>query len=223
MFSRNAVNSQGRAMVHIALAPTVHHQAPHGIFNIALAHTFNGSISFNAYAERDNPALGDKGPRRQSHFIHSQYPKTGVAQQPCVDDSDNPSPIKRMGALNNIATAAKVLVVGGYVEKTRQIAHYSACGPGRGKASLNAGVDVLAPSDATPLLKGVRSFASRSGTTFRMNGTSVAAPVVTRKVATLLRSATPASQVLDALRAQASTSAPTLRPDERVGVGRIHR
>lgn len=222
MFRGNAVNSKRRAMIHIALAPTVNHQVQHGICNIALTHSFDGEISINAYVERDNPALGDKGPRRQPHFIHPSYPKACNAPQPCVDDADNPSPIRRFGALNSIATAGNVLVVGGYVEKTRQIACYSASGPGRASGPLAVtGVDLLAPADATRLLKGVRSFGNRSGTTFRMNGTSVAAPLAMRKIANLMSPAMSMSQVFDALKAEASNAKPVLRPAERVGVGRI--
>lgn len=220
-FRGSAVNSQGRAMIHIAVAPTTGHQMHHGICRIALTNDSQTEISFNAYVERDNPALGDRGPRRQSHFVHPKYPKSGVSQHPCVDDSDNPSPIKRMGALNSIATAGKILVVGGYVKKTGQIASYSASGGGRAAGARSSGTDVLAPSDSSPAIKGVRSFGNRSGTTFRMNGTSVATPSATREIATLMRLSPTMVAVFNALSLQASNLNPTLVPSARVGVGRI--
>ena len=215
------VNSLGRTMIHVAVAPTVNLQMPHGICRIALTNGSQDEISFNAYVERDDPALGDRGPRRQSHFVHAKYPKSGISHQQCVDDSDNPSPIKRMGALNSIATAGKILVVGGYVEKTGQIASYSASGGGRAAGTRSNGTDVLAPSDTSPAIIGIRSYGNRSGTTFRMNGTSVAAPVVTREIAKLMRMSPTMHAVFNALGQQASNLNPTIGPRERVGVGRI--
>lgn len=232
IFPRDPPNSAPiggpRAMMHIAVAATRPKRgsqgatAPHGVWKIQLRNNGKTPIAFDAYIERDNPALGDSGPRRQSHFIHPTYPRSCAAMVAPVDDSNNPSPIKRMGSLNNVASARSVLVVGGYVFQTSQLSPYTASGPGRAIAG-NVGVDVLAVSDGSPVAHGVRGGAVRTGTTFRMDGTSVAAPLVTRWVANWMASS-PASCVGwgPVLGPCASTANPILRgPAERVGVGRM--
>lgn len=191
----NAVSSNPietpRAMVHIAVAATtpLHRSnqvaAPHGLWQIEFINEGAELVNFNAYIERDNPALGDAGPSRQSHFVHPSYPRD-TGRDPIIDDSKNSSPIRHMGALNNVATAKRIEVVGGVVVNIDsngtshpRIATYSASGPGRGGPEPR-GVDRLKPSDTSNSIRGIRGYATRSGTSFRMDGTSVAAPQVTR-------------------------------------------
>lgn len=215
-----------RGMIHVAVAATQppraagRDAAPHGIWKIELKNTGSEPITFDAYIERDNPALGDAGPRRQSHFVHPGYPRSNGPMTPPLDDSDHNSPIKRMGALNNVATAGEALVVGGYVKQTGQLAAYSASGPGR--APGRVGVDVLGVSDNSQNVRGVRSTGVRTGTTFRMDGTSVAAPQVTRWIAKWM-TGHPGNLAWRAELAQAPTKTlpPLSGPAERTGAGRL--
>jgi hypothetical protein len=217
-----------RAMVHVAVGGTrparssLAATAPHGVWKVRLKNTGGTPIAFDAYIERDNPALGDHGPRRQSHFVHPGYPRAGRTRLAPVDDSDHQSPIRRMGALNNVACARSVLVVGGYVFQTGQLSSYTASGPGRAIAG-NAGVDVLAVCDGSQAIRGVRGCAVRTGTTFRMDGTSVAAPQVTRWVANWMASKPQAATGWGpVVGPYASAANPALRgPADRMGLGRL--
>ena len=209
VFSRNPPNSYAsqrsdpRAMVHIAVAATCPPReagrapAPHGVWQIELKNDADQPVAFEAYIERDNPALGDKGPSRQSHFVHQAYPRDTGIKPP----SDTTScPIKRMGALNSVATAVEVLVVGGAAINAScagmprpTIAPYSASGPGRGAGGAN-GVNWLAASDTSATIRGIRGSATRSGTSFRMDGTSVATPQITRVMVNLMASGVTAAR-----------------------------
>jgi hypothetical protein len=216
----------GRGMIHIAVAATRpprrtgRDAAPYGIWKIELINTGDVPIQFDAYIERDNPALGDAGPRRQSHFVHASYPRDQRSKTPALDDAGNLSPVKRMGALNSVATAGQVLVVGGYIRQSGQLAPYSASGPGRSPAAL-PGIDILAVSENSQHVKGVRSTGVRTGTTFRMDGTSVAAPLVSRWVVNWMATGVSPPGLRGAIGAAASTAPPVAGPIERVGVGRL--
>jgi Subtilase family len=192
-FCSQPTNSLGKAVFHLALAPTraendsQQGNVPHGIWKIRLHSTNDQSISFHAYIERDNPAMGDKGPRRQSYFVHPSYPRDGAngCQSARIEsDLGNVSPIKRLGTLNNIATAAQVKAVGGYIGKSRYVASYSAAGPGRGGSNPN--VDFIAPSEESNSSHGIIGCGVRSGTYFKMGGTSVASPQIARAIANSL-------------------------------------
>lgn len=138
-----------------------------------------------------------------------------------IDDTGNPSPIRRMGALNNVATAGEAYVVGGYMLQSKQLAAYSASGPGRAATRL-PGIDVLATSDSSQHIRGVRSTGVRTGTSFRMDGTSVAAPVVTRWIVNWMASKFHATTLQVDISAEATTTAPNLAgPLDRIGLGRF--
>ena len=191
-FALNPPNGLDRKMILVAVTSTIskknHHlnrgtTLEHGVWQIKLESTSKVDINFNAYIERDNPALGDRGPRRQSFFIHPDFPRSKRTAHAAIDDTGNSSPIKRMGALNNLATAEHVIVAGGYVKKTQQMAAYSASGTGRKVTPPGIqGVDIIAPCDISSTIRGIRGSGVRTSSSFRMDGTSVAAPQVARTV-----------------------------------------
>jgi len=229
IFSKNPPNgfaATTRGMIHVAVAATRpprasgRDAAPHGIWKVELINKGSTPISFDAYVERDNPALGDTGPRRQSHFVHPNYPRNNYDKTPALNDTGNLSPIKRMGALNNVATAGTAYVVGGYVRQTCQLAAYSASGPGRSPAGCS-GVDILAASDNSQHVKGVRSVGVRTGTTFRMDGTSVAAPQATRWIANWMVNHPSDPDWRTAINAASRTIPQVSGPKERIGTGRL--
>jgi len=138
-------------------------------------------LNLDARIERDSPALGDRGPSRQSYFA----------------DGKAASHAARAKTLNSVATGSQSIVVGGYFAKGKyfqetangnrltEVAPYSSSGPGHPGAGYDA-PDVSAPSDESPVMRGLRAAANRSGTSVRLTGTSVAAPIVTRRVANML-------------------------------------
>ena len=224
-FARSPPSGHGqRCMIHVAVAPTpssrdlpARCEAWHGVWQLSLHNRSPVAVELQAFIERDNPALGVPGPRRQSHFIHPAYPRPGSKARPALGDEDNPSPIRRCGALNTLASAGNLVVVGAHVANTRRLALYSASGPGR--AGEIEGVDLLAPSDASELVHGLRASAVRSGSTFRMDGTSVAAPAVTRAAANLMDQRPHVDDLQGALRRVAVTD--VAGPPARVGAGRL--
>lgn len=167
------LNGSERGMFLLALAPT-HPQlvanpaAPHGVWTISVT----GTQKFDAYIQRNNPALGDRGPRRQSSFV----------------DERSRTYVTGKSTLNNISTGEHPIIVGGYYMRgslfdrysgqRHRVADYSSAGPGR-KACI-PGVNVHAPSEDSPVLHGLLAAGVRSGTRVRLGGTSVATPVVSR-------------------------------------------
>ncbi len=188
---RNSPNGPGRGSFLVALAPTrprsrASSPAPHGVWEITVGNNTGTAIDVDTWIERDNPALGDTGPLRQSYFVKNQ---AGIANT---------------GTVNSVATGAETIVVGGFYGRGRlfqeiggasrltEVARYSSSGPGHPDAGNRYdGPDVSAPSDESPVLRGLRASANRSGSTFRMDGTSVAAPIVTRRIANMLSAAIP--------------------------------
>ena len=84
------------------------------------------------------------------------------------------------GTLQGLATAKGVVRVGGVIGVRRKppTAKYSSRGPSR-DGSIH-GPDVSVRVDDGDVLKGRRSIGNLSGVTFRMNGTSVGAPLAAR-------------------------------------------
>jgi Subtilase family len=157
--------------------------APIGLWSIELINVSENTISFSAQIQRANPALGDKGTRREAKFA-----KSGAAGL-YVSSGDT---------LNNIATGSSSITVGGCLENgypwpdpsdptLREVeVEYSS----RGNT-----VSVVASSDYSLGLHGVLAAGNRSGTTVRMDGTSVAAPQVARALLNAL--SVPGNQTLD--------------------------
>jgi hypothetical protein len=78
-------------------------------------------------------------------------------------------------------------VAGGWILQNGRKATYSSEGPARGAPpgvpAPRPGPDWALPTDETPILTGVPGAGNRSGASFRMVGTSSAAPQLARLVA----------------------------------------
>lgn len=186
-------DSPDRSMFLVAIAPTRPADragarkpfAPHGLWSVKVDNKGLATIDVDAWIERDNPVFNESGPRRQSFF---------------EDRACSPRVVDGQHTLGNLAGSGQAIVVGGRYRRGRifggcdpatmsSVARYSSRGPGR--AGSVPGPDLVAPSDDSPVLHGLSAAANRSGTRFRLDGTSVAAPLVTRRVANLLGSANP--------------------------------
>lgn len=177
-------NARGRSMFLLALAPTARQRAgrpvaPHGHWTLTVRSNSKAALRAEAWVERDGPALNDSGPLRQSYFV----------------DESEPSSVDRQRTLGSLAGSGRAIVVGGRYRRgtafgdsrpgsATQVARYSSLGPGREGATL--GPDLVAPSDESPAAPGLRAAGSRSGASVCMNGTSVAAPLVTRRIVNVL-------------------------------------
>jgi hypothetical protein len=208
----------------VAIAPTSGQQgcvtAPYGIWQVKVSTTQDGPISVDGWIERDDPIF-DSASDRQSRFV--------VKAQ--ADDQQNypAGNITKEGTLNSYAAAKHIHVVGGIVHvsgtsKELAMANYSAAGPIRTRSTGTKTPDFLAISDETDVLLGRNAGGNHDHAWVRRNGTSVAAPQLTRALinnplgihslpVTAITSSTPSTP--DAMR-----SSPPL-VSERAGASRV--
>jgi hypothetical protein len=96
--------------------------------------------------------------------------------------------VRREGVFNSIATGYETIVVGGLRESDRVVAEYSPNDdyslrpqrPGT-PAARNVGL-TYAVTEESRTLHGVRAAGTRSGSTVRLSGTSMAAPQIVRDI-----------------------------------------
>lgn len=181
-------SGQNDAMVLIALAPTRPRDArrpaaPDGIWRIVVALAADApadaAVDVDAWIERDDPAIGSGAPPRQSRFL------TGAPPLPANEHSPAGALVRRDGTCNSIANGSRTVVVGACLkaEDRFEPSRYSSSGPTRNRLR-ESWPDLVAPADESAALPGVPAAGTRSGTTVRMNGTSVAAPQVARQLLT---------------------------------------
>ena len=121
---------------------------------------------------------------RRSHFVDPKWEQTRSAKASCTyvdgEFDKTGSLIHRYGTLNGIATAdvSSVHVAGGYILANGRKSPYSSAGPARGGSRL--GPDYALPCDESYALQGIRAGGNRSGSVFRLIGTSAAAPQLAR-------------------------------------------
>lgn len=119
--------------------------------------------SAHAYIGRVTPTFGYPTRGQQSHFVNRTAGKTRAQNA--------------KGTLQGLATAHGVYSIGGYVgdPKYQRPAHYTSAGPSRN--NLLPGPFASVMTDNGSMLRGRRSIGNLGGATFRMDGTSVAAPL----------------------------------------------
>ena len=175
----------------IAVAPTFGFAksaatAPSGVWEVKITNTQAGKVTVDAYIERDDQIIGVQTGARQSHFEDQWYDTRGNPGS-FVDHPDNPSPIRRSGSFNSIATGAKTVSVGGIRVAGPMWAKYSPRKPDPDASRPERPGVVKVPavqsySDENPALLGLKAAGTRSGGVARLIGTSDAAPQVTRKI-----------------------------------------
>lgn len=144
-------------------------------------------VEVDAYVARTDPNLGVRSGARHSNFVDPKWERTRAAAASCtrVDgEFERPdSLIRRDGTLNGIATGHDpgVHVAGGFVMLDGRKAPYASAGPAR--KSPRRGPDFALPCDESDALQGMRAGGTRSGSVFRLLGTSAAAPQLARQVA----------------------------------------
>jgi hypothetical protein len=135
-----------------------------------------------------------------------------------------PSSIKRYGTLNALATGRKSIVIGGFRRSDYKASRYSGAGPIIDPPSIGGpwrdGPDATAVSDDTPVLHGVLAAGTRTGSMCAMNGSSVAAPQITRLIADLMTTGIASDRTAVQGIAKLADPAPPL-PPQRGGAGRI--
>lgn len=174
----------------LAVAPTFSFDestatAPSGTWKVVITNREKGTATFDAYVERDDDILQLGTGARQSYFEDKWYDTSGNPDS-FVDHPDNPTPIRRSGNFNSIATGKKTLTVGGIRLSDGSWARYSPRKPDPDQARPQRPGVVKVPktqaaSDENPALTGVRAAGTRSTAVVRMRGTSDAAPQETRQ------------------------------------------
>lgn len=196
---RSALGAHGACAV-LALAPTassghaVRTLAPAGSWRITLKNKGRHTVTVDAYIERDDVAVGTRSGGRQSYLQDRHYDTSGGLGG-FIDHPDNPTPVRRSGTFNSLATARGSVSVGGiryFSSSLDPAARYSPRLPDPDAARLERPhiekvPDRLAVSDDHAALWGVRAAGSRSGSAVRLVGTSAASPQVARDLFNRLR------------------------------------
>jgi hypothetical protein len=145
-------------------------------------------VQLKAWIKRSDTQFGRRAKGRQSYFddaAYERFAKSGPARsgRPLdFDELPRPSYLTRYQTLSGITTGAKTIAVGGYCDSEQYPATYSSHGT-RGAWGPGVGPDCLAVSDDSRTCRGVLAAGIMSGSVVSMNGTSVAAPQVTRLIA----------------------------------------
>jgi Subtilase family len=188
--TESSVRSDGykNRVALFVLAPTRNDEqdqaeARYGVWKIRITNKATKSLVADAWIERDDPILDLGGSCRQSRFVVEHQEDTDV------DYPTNES-VTKFCTLNSYATAKHVQTVGAAVKPSERAhgsyaavpfraATYSSAGPGR-DSKKDPAISWVAYSEESDVLPGINAAGTRSRYWVRRDGTSVAAPQVTR-------------------------------------------
>lgn len=138
---------------------------PPGVWRLCMRNNGKHPVPVDAFVERDEPVRPPS----------SAFPKF-------LARPGSPGP-SETGTLNTIATGRHTICVGACLASTRAPSTYSSLGPVRGGPKADVPMpQIYAPADESSQLAGLRASGVRSGSTFRMDGTSVATPTLARQL-----------------------------------------
>lgn len=191
IFPRAVATGDNGTCALVAVAPSFAFDlstvtAPSGVWKVTVSNAGPLGIVFDAYVERDDEIIGVRTGALQSHFEDRDYDSSGNPGS-FVDQPASPTPIRRSGSFNSIATGAGIDSIGGTRVSGPAWARYSPRRPDPDQARPGrAGVvklpETQACSDENAILLGLGAAGSRSGSAVRMVGTSDATPQLTRKI-----------------------------------------
>lgn len=164
---------------------------PHGDYRIKVEDIPFGA-HVHAYVARTDPNMNVATGAKLSRFVDPNWVQTRSAEASCEYENGefdrSGSLISRFGTLNGIATDKhrRIHVAGGDMLMDGRKAPYASAGPARRYPYAHRiGPDYAMFCDESYALEGVRAGGNRSGTTFRLIGTSAAAPQLARQSAKL--------------------------------------
>lgn len=182
----------GRACVLLSTAPTEqdpaaapHRTVPAGLWRVTLRNAGTKAFTVDGWIRRGDTQSGRRAKGRQSTFDEKDYVRHMPNGAPQLYD-DPPLRVQRTGTLSGIATGARTVVIGGYVDATAQPARGSAQGPHANAARTRPAPDWLERSDDSPACRGVLAAGNRAGSVAPLSGTSAAAPQAARRIADAL-------------------------------------
>lgn len=211
VFPHQVATGRDSTCALLALAPSFSFDedvltAPSGRWQVEITNGGNQAVTIDAYIERDDVALGQNTGARQSYFEDALYDTSGnphaYVDQPVPESRElEATLIRRSGTYNSIGTGGHTLSVGGLRilgEGWSTQALYSPREPDPDASRpQRPGVvrvpDRMAWGDESPVLLGLRSTGTLSGSVARLVGTSGSTPLVSR-------------QLLDATSAPAASS-----------------
>jgi len=228
-----------RDMVLIAVWPTAgldptRRWAPSGDWTVEVTQDGGSPLAVHAWIQRNDRPFGSRARGRPSRFVDPDYPLRDHGGRPIERDDDprfptpDRCPIRRGGTLNGIATGRRSVVVGaqrvGAGTGGRPApSPYTARGPGvPSAADLAAGrtaPDLAAPGDTSAARRGVLATGTRSGSVAALDGTSVAAAAVTRRLAEAFADPGHATAAAALAAVIAGASAAQAPDADRVGTG----
>jgi len=157
-----------REMAMVAILPTYSTfetlpLAPSGVWTLKLTHASEKDATLDLWIQRGGSVFGHPQLGEQSRFVKYEPALRGL------------------GTLNALATAEKIVSVGGYTRSgSFGPAPYTSAGDPRWHPNVP---DVSAPSDQSLSVSGIVASGTFSGSFASLSGTSVAAPQVARLLA----------------------------------------
>jgi len=197
---RSGMNPQHRKRVLIGVYPTAAvHQgdrvAPSGTWRVSLRAMGNTDRTVDAFIRRNDtpagfPVLGRQSRFEDAHYLETRYDRRGRLEE----NDDGHSAVCRAGTISDIASGKLSVVAGGFRDSDLSMARYSAGGPtavpASGPPRPRSGPDASLVSEQSYALDGILAAGTRTGSTVALNGTSVAAPQITRWIASAMRMGT---------------------------------
>ena len=196
IYPRDAALGAHGTCALIALAPTFSFDkhvvtAPSGVWTVRVSNEGATPVTFDAYIERDDLALGQHTGARQSYFEDAHYDTSGNLDA-FVDHPASPTPIRRSGTFNSLSTGQRTLSVGGtrlvfdpamgplshFARYSPQLPDPDAARPQR--PGVKKTPDTLKPSDDNAVRWGLVAAGTLSASTARLAGTSSSAPQMAR-------------------------------------------
>lgn len=224
-----AENSAGRGYFHLAWQATTSVDsgtptAPSGHWTVTIAQKRGKKAMVDLWIQRDDSPFGFEQRGRQAYFDDPDYVVYDPITGRLVEEDNEVSYCRRAGTLSAFACGDEPLVIGAVIatdpgrEALPCPAPYTAAGAMPRVSNPQAG----AVAEDTRVHAGVLASATRSGSIVAMDGTSVATPQITRRLAAemaagRISAANPPKAWLQAL-AAGGPSSPKLTPD-RVGAG----
>jgi hypothetical protein len=155
---------------------------PSGLWSVTLS-SVGPMQGVNGWIKRSDTLSGRRAKGRQSYFDDRSGLRFGPNGRPLDYDPASSSYVKRLGTLSGIATGRRTRIIGGYRSSDIYPARYSSHGTRTTAVAAMQGPDWLECCEESDVLRGVLGSGTHSGSTVRMNGTSVAAPQGTRFLA----------------------------------------
>jgi hypothetical protein len=220
-----------RSLILLGMAPTAAvdppvRTAPSGDWLVEVRAPGTSVADIHAWIQRGDTPFGYPLRGRQSRFEDPAYVRFDRAGRLKETDDPPPAYVVRAGTINALATGSMAAVIGGFRRSDYTASRYSGAGPivdWPAAVPYRVGPDVTAVADDSVVLRGVLAAGTRSGSRFAMNGSSVAAPQITRLISRLMTFGFPAGRAqVQAIGVSQDAGRPQQPlPPNRGGAGRI--